>query len=109
MDSFERTWLITVIEKTGAKARPNVEFDYWTMMNNNGILAIITRDIEWLRSDVTEDKMHTNVMNWECRFSLSKTHNGVYTLVILLCTITLYCDSVDGSRDHITYQKLVTL
>jgi len=33
---------------------------------------------------------------------------GGYTLVTLPCTITLYCDSVDGTRDHVMYQKLVT-
>jgi len=24
------------------------------------------------------------------------------------CNVTAYCDSVDGTRDHVTYQKLVT-
>ena len=35
-------------------------------------------------------------------------HYGGYTLVTLLCTITPYRDSVDGYRDRVTYQKLVT-
>jgi hypothetical protein len=33
---------------------------------------------------------------------------GGYTLVMLQCTITLYHDSVDGTRDPVTYQKLDT-
>jgi hypothetical protein len=36
------------------------------------------------------------------------THKGGYTLVTLPHTITLYRDSVDGTRDHVTYKKLVT-
>jgi hypothetical protein len=91
-----------------ARARHSAEFDCWTVMNNTGMLAIISRDKQWLRSDVTEVKLHTNIMTWECRFSLSKTHKGVYTLVTLLCTIPLYCNSVERTRDHVTYQKLVT-
>jgi hypothetical protein len=31
-----------------------------------------------------------------------------YTLVTLPRTVTPYRDSVDGTRDHVTYQKLVT-
>jgi len=34
---------------------------------------------------------------------------GGYTLVTLPRTVTPYCDSVDGTRDRVTYQKLVTL
>jgi hypothetical protein len=33
---------------------------------------------------------------------------GGYTLVMLLHIVTPYRDSVDGTRDHVTYQKLVT-
>jgi glycosyltransferase A (GT-A) superfamily protein (DUF2064 family) len=33
---------------------------------------------------------------------------GGYTLVTLRHIVTLYHESVDGTRDHITYQKLVT-
>jgi hypothetical protein len=33
---------------------------------------------------------------------------GGYTLVTLPHTVTPYRDSVDGTRDHVTYQKLVT-
>jgi hypothetical protein len=32
---------------------------------------------------------------------------GGYTLVTLLRTVTPYRDSVDGTLDHVTYQKLV--
>jgi hypothetical protein len=32
---------------------------------------------------------------------------GVYTLT-LPCTVTPYRDSVNGTRGHVTYQKLVT-
>jgi hypothetical protein len=32
---------------------------------------------------------------------------GGYTLVTLPCTVTSYRDSVDGTHDHVTYQKLV--
>jgi hypothetical protein len=33
---------------------------------------------------------------------------GEYTLVLLTRIVTPYRDSVDGSRDRVTYQKLVT-
>jgi hypothetical protein len=33
---------------------------------------------------------------------------GGYTLVPLPRIVTLYRDSVDGTRDRVTYQKLVT-
>ena len=33
---------------------------------------------------------------------------GGYTLVTLLRIVTPYRDSVDGTRDGVTYQKLVT-
>jgi len=33
---------------------------------------------------------------------------GGYTLVTLLRIVTPYRDSVDRTRDHVTYQKLVT-
>jgi len=33
---------------------------------------------------------------------------GGYTLVTLQRTVTPYRDTVDGTRDHVTYQKLVT-
>ena len=33
---------------------------------------------------------------------------GGYTLVTLPRTLTLYRDSVNGTRDRVTYQKLVT-
>jgi hypothetical protein len=33
---------------------------------------------------------------------------GGYTLVTLTRTVTRYRESVNGARDHVTYQKLVT-
>jgi hypothetical protein len=33
---------------------------------------------------------------------------GGYTLVTLPHAVTPYCESVDGTRDHVTYEKLVT-
>lgn len=75
-DSFEGIWLITVMEKMAAKAQHNVDFGYWIMMNITGILAIKSRDMEWLIGDVTEIKLRPNVMNWERRFSLSKMYNS---------------------------------
>ena len=33
---------------------------------------------------------------------------GGFTLVTLPRTVTQYRDNVDGTRDHVTYQKLVT-
>ena len=33
---------------------------------------------------------------------------GGYTLVTLPRIVTPYCDSVDGTRDRVAYQKLVT-
>jgi len=35
------------------------------------------------------------------------TLKGGYTIVTLPRTVTLYRDSVDGTRDRVTYQKLV--
>jgi len=35
-------------------------------------------------------------------------YKGGYTLVTLLRIVTPYRDSVDGTRDRATYQKLVT-
>lgn len=63
------------MEKMAPKARHNVDFGYWIMMNNTGILAIKSRYTESLINDVTEIKLHSDIMNWEHRFSLSKTHN----------------------------------
>jgi hypothetical protein len=34
--------------------------------------------------------------------------NGGYTLITLPRTETPYRDNVDGTRDHVTYQKFVT-
>jgi len=36
------------------------------------------------------------------------TYYGGYTLVTLPRIVTLYPDSVDGTRTRVTYQKLVT-
>jgi hypothetical protein len=40
--------------------------------------------------------------------NMRRTNKGGYTLVTLPRTVTPYRDSVDGTRDHVTYQKLVT-
>jgi len=40
---------------------------------------------------------------WYCQ-----TCKGGYTLVTLQRLVTPYRDSVDGTRDRVTYQKLVT-
>jgi hypothetical protein len=40
--------------------------------------------------------------------SLVSMSIGGYTLVTLPRNVTPYRDSVDGTRDHVTYQKLVT-
>jgi hypothetical protein len=47
------------MEKMVAKAQHNVDFGYWIMMNKTGILAIKSRDMEWLVSDVTEIKLRS--------------------------------------------------
>ena len=39
---------------------------------------------------------------------LPRPSKGGYTLVTLPRTVTPYRDSVDGTRDHVTYQNLVT-
>jgi hypothetical protein len=62
--------------KTVPKAQHNIDFDYWTMMNARNV-ATKSRDVEWLISDVTEIKLHPDIMNWERRFSLSKMYNVV--------------------------------
>jgi len=41
------------------------------------------------------------------RLLLENSKSG-YTLVTLPSIVTPYCDSVDGTRDCVTYQKLVT-
>jgi len=40
--------------------------------------------------------------------SRNQSSKGGYTLVTLPRIVTLYRDSVDKTRDHVTYQKLVT-
>jgi hypothetical protein len=40
--------------------------------------------------------------------NVASTPKGGYTIVTLPRTVTPYRDSVDGTRDHVTYQKLVT-
>jgi hypothetical protein len=42
------------------------------------------------------------------RYNGNATPWGEYTLVTLPCILTPYRDSVDGTRDRVTYQKLVT-
>jgi len=50
-----------------------------------------------------------NMVNWLTHQSSIQTAlKGGYTLVTLPRILTPYRDSVDGTRDHITYQKLVT-
>ena len=39
---------------------------------------------------------------------ITNTIKGGYTLVMLPRIVTPYRDSVDGTRDRVTYQKLVT-
>jgi len=41
-------------------------------------------------------------------FDKLQTTKGGYTLVTLPRIVTPYRDSVDGTRDRVTYQKLVT-
>jgi len=40
--------------------------------------------------------------------ALATASKGGSTLVTLPRIVTPYCDSVDGTRDRVTYQKLVT-
>jgi hypothetical protein len=40
--------------------------------------------------------------------AVCKTPKGGYTLVTLPRSVTPYRESVDGTRDHVMYQKLVT-
>jgi len=49
--------------------------------------------------------------NWNHKLSVCTSLNynkGGYTLVTLPRIVTPYRDSVDGTRDRVTYQKLVT-
>jgi hypothetical protein len=62
--------------KDDGQGTTNVDFGYWIMMTNTGILAIKSRDNEWLISDVTEINLQPNTMNWEFRLSLSEAHNS---------------------------------
>ena len=63
-NSFEGIWLITVMENMVRKAWHNGDFGYWIMMDDTGILPIKSRYMEWLISDVTEIKLHSNIRNW---------------------------------------------
>jgi hypothetical protein len=49
-----------------------------------------------------------NSLYFACVLCLLAATEGGYTLVTLPRTVTPYRDSVDGTRDHVTYQKLVT-
>ena len=62
--------------KDDGQGTTNVDFGYWIMMTNTGILAIKSRDNERLISDVTEINLQPNTMNWEFRLSLSEAHNS---------------------------------
>jgi hypothetical protein len=50
---------------------------------------------------------YINLLKPTC-YVMHHQFKGGYTLVMLLRTVTLYCDSVDKTHDHVTYQKLVT-
>ena len=45
---------------------------------------------------------------YKCHSCGETTPKGGYTLVTLPRIVTPYRDSVDGTRDRVTYQKLVT-
>jgi hypothetical protein len=49
---------------------------------------------------------HAIKLNTTTRYSYTAGKGG-YTPVTLLRTVTPYRDSVDGTRDHVTYQKLI--
>jgi len=51
---------------------------------------------------------HYMVLLYESTVHLLGTCKGGYTLVTLPRIVTPYRDSVDGTRDRVTYQKLVT-
>jgi hypothetical protein len=72
-------------------------------------------------------ELHSNRMQWSIRLCVMRCyvsvmwrpgmhrsvhtrppHKGGYTLVTLPRTVTPHRDSVDGTRDHVTYQKLDT-
>jgi len=61
---------------------------------------------QWKGHTVTQ----TDVFDRIYMFSPDRRHacSGGYTLVTLPRTVTPYRDSVDGTRDHVTYRKLVT-
>jgi hypothetical protein len=52
---------------------------------------------------------HVGVSFISLRYDFKKSAylKGGYTFVMLPRTVTPYRDSVDGTRDHVTYQKLV--
>ena len=45
---------------------------------------------------------------WKLRYDNIPVKGGWVHTVTLPRTVTPYRDSVDGTRDHVTYQKLVT-
>jgi hypothetical protein len=57
---------------------------------------------------VVEDGLLVSVLKVTYHTGMNSTDKGGYTLVTLPRIITPYRDSVDGTRDRVTCQKLVT-
>jgi hypothetical protein len=89
--------------------------------NENGVHRLQKAMNMKRMTDCTARGIFTHSTSPCCDLSLLLVHNVVskfhlhtgankagYTLVKLPRTVTPYRDSVDGTRDHVTYQKLVT-
>jgi hypothetical protein len=48
------------------------------------------------------------ILGYRAQWPILALPKGGYTLVTLPRTVTPYRDSMDGIRDHVTYQTLVT-
>jgi hypothetical protein len=57
---------------------------------------------------VSERSAPCSDMFYSTFYYITMTCKGGYTLVTLPRIVTPYRDSVDGNRDRVTYQKLVT-
>ena len=61
------------------------------------------------QNEITKYSVSTGGLAWwQCTTAINCTCKGGYTLVTLPRSVTLYRDSVDGTRARVTYQKSIT-
>jgi hypothetical protein len=78
-----------------------------TIVSNEFATAIF-KVLSTTGRNVSSRVPHYMILLSESTLRLLGTCKGGYTLVTLPRIVTPYRDSVDGTRDRVTYQKLVT-